>query len=99
MTELHPDPDRYPIGKYKPAVAYNSQEINDFISRIEALPEKLSNAMAGLNDNQLDTPYRDGGWTVRQVIHHLADSHMNAYIRMKKAGQKPLKQTCLLLFP
>jgi uncharacterized damage-inducible protein DinB len=83
MTELHPDPDRYPIGKFKPAVAYTSQEITDFISRIEALPEKLADAVAGLNDNQLDTPYREGGWTIRQVIHHVADSHMNAFIRIK----------------
>ncbi len=83
MTELHPDPDQYPIGKFKPAVAYTSQEITDFISRIEALPEKLTDSVTNLSDNQLDTPYREGGWTIRQVVHHVADSHMNAYIRIK----------------
>lgn len=83
MTELPPDPDRYPIGKFKPATEYTALEIADFISRIETLPGKLSQATKGLNDNQLDTPYREGGWTIRQVIHHVADSHMNAYIRIK----------------
>jgi len=83
MTELQPDPDRYPIGKFKPASEYTTLEIADFISRIETLPVKLSHAVTGLNDNQLDTPYREGGWTIRQVIHHVADSHMNAYIRIK----------------
>jgi len=50
---------------------------------LRALPAKLRATVAGLNDTQLDTPYREGGWTVRQVIHHLADSHMHAYVRMK----------------
>ncbi len=53
------------------------------IAKIQQLPAQLEAAIAGLNDAQLDTPYRDGGWTVRQVVHHLADSHMNAYIRMR----------------
>jgi len=50
---------------------------------IRQLPSQLEHEVKGLNDEQLDTPYRDGGWTVRQVVHHLADSHMNAFIRMK----------------
>jgi uncharacterized damage-inducible protein DinB len=83
MIELQPDPERYPIGKFKPVSEYNTLEIADFISRIEALPGKLSNAVNDLNDSQLDTPYREGGWTIRQVIHHVADSHMNAFIRIK----------------
>jgi hypothetical protein len=53
------------------------------IDGIRALPAALEAAVKGLNDKQLDTPYRDGGWTVRQVVHHLADGHMNAFIRMK----------------
>ncbi|MFN8358739.1 MAG: putative metal-dependent hydrolase [Candidatus Kapaibacterium sp.] len=53
------------------------------INHIRALPDLLRQAVSGLTDNQLDTPYRDGGWTVRQVVHHLADSHANALIRMK----------------
>jgi uncharacterized damage-inducible protein DinB len=56
-----------------------------YISDIAALPEQLKNAVAALDDEQLDTPYRPGGWTVRQVVHHLADSHMNSYIRFKLA--------------
>jgi len=53
------------------------------IAHIESLPSKLEAAVRGLTDSQLDTPYREGGWTVRQVVHHLADSHMNAFIRAK----------------
>jgi hypothetical protein len=57
--------------------------IEQRINQIEELPSKLEETVSGLTDEQLDTPYRDGGWTVRQVVHHLADSHMNAFIRMK----------------
>lgn len=53
------------------------------IAQIAALPPVLRQAVAGLSDSQLDTPYRDGGWTVRQVVHHLADSHMNAFMRFR----------------
>jgi hypothetical protein len=53
------------------------------IRAIGELPDRLESAVKGLNDAQLDTPYRDGGWTVRQVVHHIADSHMNAFLRMK----------------
>lgn len=53
------------------------------IAAINILPAQLRNAVAGLNDQQLDTPYRDGGWTLRQVVHHVADSHLNAFIRTK----------------
>src|SRR6516164_3627695 len=55
------------------------------IREIAATPEKLRAAVKGLNEAQLDTPYREGGWTVRQVVHHVADSHMNAYIRLRLA--------------
>lgn len=60
-----------------------SQERRTKIDLIRALPSVLEEAVKGLNDKQLDTPYRDGGWTLRQVVHHLADAHMNAFIRMK----------------
>ena len=53
------------------------------IEKIRALPALVAEAVKGLKDDQLDTPYREGGWTVRQVVHHLADSHMNAFVRMK----------------
>ena len=74
---------RYPIGKFSPQESYTSEEIAGNINRIEAVPLKIENAIRALSPEQLDTPYREGGWTVRQVVHHVADSHMNAYIRFK----------------
>ncbi len=74
---------RYPIGKFSPQEVYSAAEIAQFINQIEALPQKLEEAIHNLNEEQLNTPYRDGGWTVRQVVHHLADSHLHAYIRTK----------------
>lgn len=74
---------QYPIGKFQAKNEYTAGEVQDNIGRIESLPGRLSQAIQGLTEGQLDTPYREGGWTVRQVIHHLADSHMNAYIRTK----------------
>jgi hypothetical protein len=59
------------------------EQRKDMINRIRRLPARLDAEVTGLNDSQLDTPYRDGGWTVRQVVHHLVDSHMNSVIRMK----------------
>lgn len=74
---------QYPIGKFVAAEKHANEEIAAFIQRIERLPQKLEAAIVGLSNTQLDTPYREGGWTVRQVVHHVADSHMNAYIRIK----------------
>jgi uncharacterized damage-inducible protein DinB len=74
---------RYPIGKFTPQENYSSNDIAGFIERIKELPAKLEKAVQSLNDEQLNTPYREGGWSVRQVVHHLADSHMHAYIRTK----------------
>lgn len=74
---------KYPIGKFH----YNPGR-DEFASAIESmrsLSARLRNAVSGLTTDQLNTPYRDGGWTLRQVIHHLPDSHMNAYIRLKLA--------------
>jgi hypothetical protein len=73
----------YPIGKFQPQESYTAGDLDLFITRIESLPSRLEAATKGMTDEQLDTPYRDGGWTVRQVIHHVADSHMNSYIRIK----------------
>ncbi len=82
MTEVDP---RYPIGKFK-APAANTPEVRaGQIDTLRQLPGLLRAATAGLGDSQLDTPYRDGGWTVRQVVHHFADSHANSYIRFKLA--------------
>lgn len=74
---------RYPIGKFTTQENYSAEEIMQVIKRIEELPSKLEAALRNLSDEQLDTPYREGGWTVRQVVHHVADSHLNAYIRTK----------------
>lgn len=77
---------RYPIGPWRSPTeplnpAWRANHIND----IAALPTQLRSAVARLTDVQLDTPYRPGGWTVRQVVHHVADSHVNAYVRIKMA--------------
>lgn len=76
---------RYPIGRFVPDSATTPETRNRHIEKIAALPAKIRQAVAGLSDNQLNTPYREGGWMVRQVVHHVADSHMNAYVRFKWA--------------
>jgi hypothetical protein len=77
---------RYPIGKFDRSRGPNTpEERKKLIDTIAEVPERLKQAVTGLNGKQLDTPYREGGWTVRQVTHHLADSHMNAYVRYKLA--------------
>lgn len=73
---------RYPIGPFTYEAAY---PIDKWIKEIEELPTLLRAAAGDLDDEQLDTPYRPGGWTVRQVVHHVADSHMNSYTRFKLA--------------
>lgn len=79
------DDERYPIGRFVPQESYTQAALEKSINEIEVLPELLAQAIQGLASDQLDTPYREGGWTIRQVVHHLADSHMNAYIRTKWA--------------
>lgn len=76
---------RYPVGKFNPVTELNYAQRENLIREIASAPERLKAALAGLDDAQLDTPYREGGWTVRQVAHHLADSHSNAYIRFRMA--------------
>src|SRR5437660_8225156 len=76
---------RYPIGKFSWSGSSTAEERNRFIEEIAAAPQRMRNAVTGLSAAQLDTPYRDGGWTVRQVVHHVPDSHMNSYIRFKFA--------------
>jgi len=73
---------RYPIGKYEPQ-PFSKKQKEKWLLDIEFLPQELERAVLNLDASQLHTPYRDGGWTVRQLVHHVADSHMNAYIRFK----------------
>jgi hypothetical protein len=74
---------RYPVGKFKAPVSYTSEDLRHWIATIKTFPGKLRHAIIGLNEKQLDTPYRPGGWTIRQLIHHVADSHMNSLLRIK----------------
>ena len=83
MTEL--DNLRYPVGRFSPPASNTANVRAEHIRAISRLPESLKAATGGLSDAQLDTPYREGGWTVRQVVHHLADSHANSVIRFKLA--------------
>src|SRR5216683_615143 len=76
---------RYPIGKYEAKTSLTSAERAEAIAQISETPKRMRNAVGGLSEEQLDTPYRPGGWTVRQLAHHVPDSHMNAYIRIKLA--------------
>ena len=74
---------RYPIGGPRRAESFTAQERSAAIEGIRHLPQSLRSAVAALSEEQLETPYRPGGWTVRQLVHHVADSHMNAYIRVR----------------
>jgi hypothetical protein len=76
---------RYPIGRFRPPAEITEAQRNTWITQIERLPSELRRAAEGLREQQLDSQYRPGGWTLRQVVHHLADSHMNAYVRMRLA--------------
>lgn len=78
MTDLS-----YPIGKFSPPEMITEAHRIQWIKDIEEMPALLRNAVTGLNQKQLDTPYRPDGWTVRQVVHHLPDSHINSYVRFK----------------
>src|SRR5438045_7177673 len=82
-TQIDP---RYPVGKFTaPTGPQSSDQRRLLIEQIAATPVRMREAVKNLSEAQLDTPYRDGGWTVRQVVHHVPDSHMNAYIRAKLA--------------
>jgi uncharacterized damage-inducible protein DinB len=76
---------QYPIGKFDMNAEANEERRAQLIEEIAQTPARLRRAVEGLSEEQLDKPYRPGGWTVRQVVHHVPDSHMNAYIRFKLA--------------
>jgi hypothetical protein len=76
---------RYPVGRFTKPIAQTPQQRQISIAVLAALPENLRSAVDGLSERQLETPYREGGWTVRQLVHHVADSHINAYVRSRRA--------------
>jgi hypothetical protein len=80
---------RYPVGRYEPPTAPTPADRDHWIAEIAELPTRFRAALDGLGAAQLDTPYRPGGWTVRQLAHHVPDSHMNAYTRFKLALTEP----------
>jgi hypothetical protein len=80
MTDL-----RYPLGRFNPVDALSPEARATALAALAVLPREVESAVAGLDDGQLDTLYRPGGWTVRQVVHHLPDSHLNAYARFRLA--------------
>jgi hypothetical protein len=80
MTDL-----RFPVGPYSPPTTITTEQCATWIEEIAAAPAALRAAVVNLTDAQLDTPYREGGWTARQVVHHLPDSHIHAWVRMKSA--------------
>lgn len=81
---MQKDP-RYPIGTFDKNIDVTKEMRNEFINTIESLPSQLRKEVENLSQQQLDTHYRDGGWTIRQVVHHLPDSHLNSYVRFKLA--------------
>jgi len=76
---------KYPIGKYQKPDGYTPEMQQEWISVLAALPSWMDACIENLDEHQLQTPYRDGGWTIQQVVHHVADSHLNAYVRLKLA--------------
>ena len=76
---------RYPIGRFERPSGVTADRRNEWIDTIAAAPSRYRDAVRGLSDEQLDTPYRPEGWSVRQVVHHVADSHMNSFIRFRLA--------------
>ncbi len=74
---------RYPIGRFSAPEEISNEQINNYIQTIEEAPAKYKKAVQGLTKEQLDTPYRPDGWTIRQVVHHVPDSHINSYVRFK----------------
>ncbi|MGC2658723.1 MAG: putative metal-dependent hydrolase [Bryobacteraceae bacterium] len=76
---------RYPVGDFHPTLSRSPEDREAWLKELEMLPKDLRAAIEGLSETQLDMPYREGGWTVRQVVHHFADSHLNSYTRFRLA--------------
>lgn len=76
---------RFPVGRHVPKTSYSADEIRGFVDTLEAFPGLMRQVCASATAEKLATPYRPGGWTLRQLVHHVADSHLNAYTRIKLA--------------
>lgn len=85
MTQTELQALKYPIGEFSTKENYTPDDIKWYINTIELFPAKIKQAVTGLSGEQLDTVYREGGWTIRQVVHHVTDSHINSYTRFKLA--------------
>jgi hypothetical protein len=85
---------RYPVGPFSPISDVDPARRQGLIDAIAAFPDELVAEVDALSKAQLDTPYREGGWTMRQVVHHLADSHMNGYLRMRRAVTEDNPEIC-----
>ncbi|MEO0570887.1 MAG: YfiT family bacillithiol transferase [Bacteroidota bacterium] len=85
MEEIALEKLKYPIGKYEVPNPITEEQLSEWISILEHLPAQYEGMVTTLTEAQLETPYRPGGWTVRQVVHHVSDSHHNSYIRFKWA--------------
>ena len=85
----------YPIGRFVPAETYTDQSLTAWIASIRSVPLLLDYCIENLDEAQLNMPYREGGWNIIQIVHHIADSHMNAYIRLKLA----LTEDCPTITP
>lgn len=85
MTEKELEALRFPVGRFTPESSVGPRGRTVLVDEIAGLPERLRHAVEDLSDAQLDTPYRPGGWTVRQLVHHVPDSHLNSYVRFKWA--------------
>jgi len=85
---------RYPVGRFEPRDRITAAERGELIDEIAALPQRLRAAVEELSDEQLDTPYRPDGWTIRQVVHHLPDSHVNSYVRFKRTVTEERPTIC-----
>lgn len=85
MAKIDIESLKYPIGKFEKPKTISESDIKNWIADIESFPAQIRLAIQDLYNPQLDTPYRPGGWTIRQVVHHCADSHMNSFVRFKLA--------------
>ena len=93
MSDAAPDKLRYPIGPFTYGGLQTAEQRRGCVERIAAAPALVRRGVAGMTEAQLDTPYREGGWTARQVVHHLPDSHLNAYTRFRLALTEPTPTT------